>query len=130
MKVSDTKKIICKNCGTVNEVSDESLAAEEDDWLECAIPEGFEWILPAGKITPVVGDPIYISAHGEHLSYEAYLTKYNIDPEIAYRLMRGSSSARSAAKMSSARSQKLLAASPVRSKVRSNSWLDEDDWTS
>ena len=47
------KKIICKNCGTVNEVSDKSLA-EDDDWLQCALPEGFEWSLPAGKITPII----------------------------------------------------------------------------
>jgi hypothetical protein len=97
LKVSDTKKIICKNCGVVNEVSDQALA-EDDDWLPCILPEGFEWTLPAGKITPIIGDPIYISGFGEQLSYQAYLDKYGIDPEIAYRLMRGNSRARSLAK--------------------------------
>ena len=95
--MSDTKKIICKNCGVVNEVSDQALA-EDDDWLPCILPEGFEWILPAGKITPIIGDPIYISGFGEQLSYQAYLDKYGIDPEIAYQLMRGNSRARSLAK--------------------------------
>ena len=95
--MSDTKKIICKNCGVVNEVSDQSLA-EDDDWLPCILPEGFEWNLPAGKITPIIGNPIYISGFGEQLSYQAYLDKYGIDPEIAYRLMRGNARARSAAK--------------------------------
>jgi len=96
--VSDTKKVICKNCGAVNEVSDQALAEDDDDWLPCILPEGFEWTLPAGKITPIIGDPIYISGFGEQLSHQAYLDKYGIDPEIAYQLMRGNSRARSAAK--------------------------------
>ena len=61
----------------------------EDDWLGCDLPQGFEWKLPAGKITPVVGDPIYISSIGEQMSREEYLVKYNVDPEIAYQMMRG-----------------------------------------
>ena len=120
------KKIICKNCGVVNEISDGALD-ESDEWLECILPEGFEWILPAGKITPVIGDPLYISALGEHLSYHAYLDKYDLDPEIAYQLIRGSSRARSAA-MAYASKRKTEA--QVSSKGRSESWLDEDDWTS
>ena len=83
------KKLVCRNCGVVNEVSREQLLDDGDEWLECTLPQGFEWILPAGKITPIVGSPIYISAMGEHLSREAYLSKYDIDPEIAYSLMRG-----------------------------------------
>jgi hypothetical protein len=82
------KKAICKNCGVVNEISSESFGDENDDWLQCDLPLGFEWILPAGKITPVVGDPIYISGLGENLSRDDYLLKYNIDPEIAYQNMR------------------------------------------
>ena len=58
--------------------------------------EGFEWILPAGKITPVIGQPIYVSAMGEHLSHDAYLEMYNIDPEIAYNMMRRRISKRTA----------------------------------
>jgi hypothetical protein len=128
--VSDTKKIICKNCGAVNEVSDQALAAH-GDWLECALPDGFEWILPAGKITPIIGDPIYISAIGEHLSYEAYLAEYGIDAEIAYRLMRGNARAKSAAKINASHSQVgAKFGAQVRSKQRSQSWLDDDDWTS
>jgi hypothetical protein len=124
------KKIICKNCGAVNEVSDRSLA-EEDDWLQCAIPEGFEWNLPAGKITPIIGDPIYISAMGEHLSYQAYLDEYGVDPEIAYHLMRGNSRAKSMVKTFAARSQAgAQVGTQASSKQRSQRWLDDDDWTS
>ena len=127
----DTKKLICKNCGAVNEVSDGALAEDDDDWLECALPEGFEWILPAGKITPIIGDPIYISGLGEHLSYEAYLEKYGVDPEIAYRLMRGKGRSKSTAKTIPAQSQVgAQVGAHVSSKLRSQSWLDEDDWTS
>jgi hypothetical protein len=120
------KKFICRNCGTVNEVSTEVLNEDGDDWLECALPQGFEWILPAGKITPVLGEPIYISAMGEQLSYQAYLDTYNVDPEIAYHLMRGRINARTASRIMS-RQSKVKA--QVSSKMRSQNWLDEDDWT-
>lgn len=126
MKVKNMRKVICKNCGVVNEFLDEALA-EGDDWLECTLPEGFEWILPTGKITPIFGDSLYISSLGEHLSYNAYLDKYNIDPEIAYQLMRGSIHARSVAM---AHTSKQKPAETVSSKGRSQNWLDDDDWIS
>ncbi|VVB67351.1 Uncharacterised protein [uncultured archaeon] len=120
------KKFICQNCGCVNEVTADTLTDDEEDWLECALPQGFEWILPAGKITPVLGEPIYISAHGEQLTYQQYLDEYNIDPEIAYRLMRGRIHARVASKMIS---RQPKAKAQVSSKIRSQNWLDDDDWT-
>lgn len=85
------KKLICHNCGSVNVVTLQQLEQEEDDgdWLECSEPDHFEWRLPAGKITPVVGEPIYITAGGTHLSREQYLIQYGIDPEAALRMMRG-----------------------------------------
>jgi hypothetical protein len=81
------KKFVCKNCGVVNEVADVVLKSS-GDWLECDLATGFEWTLPAGKIIPIMGDPIYVSAHGDHFSRQAYLDKYHIDPEIALKLMR------------------------------------------
>lgn len=119
------KKFICKNCGVVNEVSPEALK-DDDDWLQCTLPEGFEWFLPAGKITPIIGDPIYISALGEHLSYTQYLEEYNIDPEIAYNLMRGKVRAQTATKIIGRQSKEKAS---VSSKMKPHSWLDEDDWT-
>lgn len=120
------KKFICKNCGSMN-VANEADLRSDDDWLKCTLPQGFEWILPAGKITPVVGEAIYISGLGEHLSREAYLNKHGIDPEIAYNLMRGFSSYRSASRnfveSSSAKSM-------IGTKKKAQNWLDEDDWTS
>jgi len=120
------KKFICRNCGVVNEASEDSLESKSD-WLTCTLPEGFEWILPAGKITPVTGDPIYISGIGDHLSYEAYFNKHGIDPEIAYRLMRGKSGYQSASGSSAGQPQME---NQIRSKGRAQNWLDEDDWTS
>jgi len=80
---------VCKNCGSLNTVyidpSDPS--PDNQEWL-CLPPDGFEWILPSGKITPIVGDPIYVSAFGEHLSRENYINRYKVDPEIAYQYMR------------------------------------------
>jgi len=124
------KKIICKNCGVVNEVSLEALKDDEDDWLQCTLPEGFEWSLPAGKITPIVGDPIYISAVGEHLSYDQFLEEYNIDPEIAYNLMRGRMNAHTANRMINRQASKQAKSKMhAGSKIRSQNWLDDDDWT-
>ncbi len=78
----------CINCGALNEVPvDFSARIVEEDWL-CVPPTGFEWSLPSGKITPVVGSPIYVSAVGEHLSREQYIYIYQVDPEVAYRYMR------------------------------------------
>ncbi len=119
------KKFICKNCGTVNEIPDQALKDNKDDWLQCTLPEGFEWILPAGKITPVYGEPIYISAMGEHLSYQAYLDEYNIDPEIAYNLMRGKIRAMSGSKMASRNSKSRLG---ITYPARSKAFFDEDEW--
>jgi hypothetical protein len=126
------KKAICKYCGVVNEISVEDLAADNrSDWLACDLPLGFEWNLPAGKITPVVGDPIYISGHGEHLSWEEYLLKYNIDPEIAYLRMRnrfelqGSSHGTNRKRRVDPRLPPQVTAQVV----RTHDLLDEDDWT-
>jgi uncharacterized CHY-type Zn-finger protein len=79
----------CGNCGALNTLffDFDDPNPEEHEWL-CLPPEGFEWILPAGKIVPVVGESIYISAFGEHLSWERYVEKYRLDPEIAYQNMR------------------------------------------
>jgi hypothetical protein len=128
-KVSGMKKFICKNCGVVNEVSMEALNDDEDDWLQCTLPEGFEWSLPAGKITPIVGDPIYISAVGEHLSYDQFLEEYNIDPEIAYNLMRGRINAHATRMVNRQAGRLAKAKMQVGSKIRSQNWLDDDDWT-
>jgi hypothetical protein len=80
---------VCQECGAVNvvDVDPQDLDDKEQDWL-CVPPTGFEWVLPSGKITPIIGDPIYVSAFGEYLSRNAYLLKYKVDPEIAYQYMR------------------------------------------
>ena len=80
---------ICQNCGALNELSIDpmNLNDTEQDWL-CGAPNGFEWIMPSGKVMPIVGDPIYVSALGEYLTRSAYLEKYKLDPEIAYQFMR------------------------------------------
>lgn len=120
------KKFVCRNCGAVNEASKEALESNRD-LLQGTLPQGFEWILPAGKITLNIGDPIYISDMGEHLSHEAYLNKYGIDPEIAYNFVRQNACYRSASRniveQSSIKSQ-------ISSKRKAQNWLDEDDWTS
>ena len=79
---------VCQNCGAINEldIDPQNLGDTEQDWL-CESPEGFEWILPSGKVTPIIGDPIYISSLGEHLSRDVYLKRYKVDPEIAYQFM-------------------------------------------
>jgi len=37
---------------------------------------------------PIIGEPIYVSAFGEHLSRKIYIERYKLDPEIAYQYMR------------------------------------------
>jgi hypothetical protein len=85
------KKFFCQNCGAENDanVTSADLADSGGDWLDCLPPHGFEWVLPAGVITPAYGAPIYISANGEQLSRQAYQDEYHIDPKIALQFMRG-----------------------------------------
>lgn len=64
------------------------MAEAEENWLGCIDPTGFEWSLPSGKITPIVGAPIYIDAYGDQYSQAAYQSKYGVDPEEAYTKMR------------------------------------------
>ncbi len=80
---------VCSTCGALCTVSYDpnNPDPENGEWL-CIPPQGFEWVLPAGKIIPVVGEPIYISAFGEHLSRKMYIERYKLDPEIAYQFMR------------------------------------------
>ena len=80
---------VCKNCGALNTlyIDPNDPSPDNQEWL-CLPPEGFEWILPSGKITPILGEPIYVSALGEYLSREIYINRYKLDPEIAYKYMR------------------------------------------
>lgn len=114
-------KFICKNCGSVNEKEKEVLLDpdySQEDWL-CDLPMSFEWILPVGKITPVVGIPLYVSSHGFNLSRCEYLEKYNVDPEIAYQLMRKDEGESLAKAMDPVRVQSLIMSSRLQ---------DADDW--
>jgi hypothetical protein len=99
---------VCQECGALNEVSvdPQNLDDTEQDWL-CLPKRGFEWILPTGKIVPIVGDAIYISAVGEYLSRKAYLERYKVDPEIAYQYMRKKQSTKTANKVTNNRRQSV-----------------------
>jgi hypothetical protein len=101
---------VCQNCGALNtlDVDPQNPDNKEQDWL-CLPPTGFEWVLPAGKITPIIGDPIYISAFGEHLSRKVYLERYKVDPEIAYQYMRKKRNAQTASKTTNNPSQSFAA---------------------
>lgn len=132
LKVSGMiKKAICKNCGVVNEISIESLADESDDWLYCDLPTGFEWHLPAGKIEPAYGDTIYISGLGEHLSRDAYILKYDIDPYYALLNMRKWTRDRTVSKIANKEKKEPPKTVPAAATAtRSHDLLDDDDWTS
>jgi len=78
-------KVICPQCGTVSEIKEEQ---SSEDWLDCVLPNGFEWTLPAGKIEMITGTVFYIDAFGNKMTKEAYMNKYNVDPEVAYKNMR------------------------------------------
>jgi hypothetical protein len=81
--------VICEKCGAFNAISANPLEQDFSDIRLQGMPvQGFEWVLPSGKIVPVIGDPIYVSANGEHLSRKAYMDMYKLDPEIAYNYMR------------------------------------------
>lgn len=81
----DDCEFMCSRCGAKNVVPREELY---DAPLDCIPPTGFEWALPAGRIEPIAGDVIYVTAQGLHLNKENYIRIFGIDPEIAYIKMR------------------------------------------
>ncbi len=81
------KKICCPNCGTVVSI-DETDMTKPGDWLQCLLPTGFEWKLPAGVIEPTYGEKQYVTALGAKLTRDEYIQKYSVDPEIALKHMR------------------------------------------
>lgn len=123
--VKGMKRFVCRNCGAINELSRQAMQSSPDR-LEGELPQGFECKLPAGKITSAAGRPVYISGSGEHLSHEAYLKKYNIDPEIACNSMREKNRC-SSPPISSF--EATSAGDPPGQKRRSRDWLDDDFWT-
>jgi hypothetical protein len=106
-------QFVCQECGALNivDVDPQNLDDTEQDWL-CLPPTGFEWVLPSGKITPIIGDPIYVSAFGEYLSRKVYLERYKVDPEIAYQYMRRKRNTQTASKITNNLSQSV-ATNPV-----------------
>jgi hypothetical protein len=123
--VKGMKRFVCRNCGAINELSRQAMQSSPDR-LEGELPQGFELMLPAGKITSAAGRPVYISGSGEHLSHEAYLKKYNIDPEIACNSIREKNRC-SSPPISSLEDH--FVDDPPGQKRRSRDWLDEDFWT-
>jgi hypothetical protein len=81
-------EFICSICGSLNILSIDPNDPDPIEVLFGKPPQGFEWNLPSGKIMPIMGDPIYISASGEYLSRRTYVARYKLDPEIAYENMR------------------------------------------
>jgi hypothetical protein len=81
--------LACLNCGALNvlNINPRNLNDTEHDW-QGESPEGFEWVLPVGKITPITGDPIYMLSSGEQLSRKAYMERYKVDAEFAYQYIR------------------------------------------
>jgi len=81
-------EFICSICGSINNLFIDPNDPDPNQVWFGKPPQGFEWILPSGKIMPIIGDPIYISASGEYLSRRTYIERYKLDPEIAYEYMR------------------------------------------
>jgi hypothetical protein len=101
-------EIICSICGSINIIS---IDPNHPDPIQLFIgipPHGFEWILPSGKIMPIIGDPLYISASGEYLSRRTYIARYKLDPEIAYEYMRRKQNQLNSREMTNEPSQKIL----------------------
>ncbi len=81
--------VACLNCGALNilNIDPRNLNDTKCEFLG-ELPEGFQWILPTGKITPITGNPIYMLSSGEQLSRNAYMERYRVDAEIAYQYIR------------------------------------------
>jgi hypothetical protein len=99
---------VCSICGALNNIlfDPNNPDPENQEWISKQ-PQGFQWVLPSGKIEPIIGDPIYVSAFGEHLSRKVYFEKYKVDPEIAYQYMRRKRDSQIAGKITNNLSQSV-----------------------
>lgn len=79
------KEFKCLVCGAVNVVPLTDGAA--DQACGCIAPTGFEWTLPAGKLSGPAGT-IYVTAQGSHMTKAEYIEAFGLDPDIALEYMR------------------------------------------
>lgn len=52
-------------------------------------PTSFEWTMPSGRV-----GPNYVDAQGNIMSKDAYIARYNVDPEYALQYMRSNQAAK------------------------------------
>jgi hypothetical protein len=82
---SPPKEFVCKVCGGVNVVALTDGSADQAGG--CIAPTGFEWTLPAGKLSGPAGT-IYVTAQGSHMTKAEYIEAFGLDPDIALEYMR------------------------------------------
>ena len=87
------KEFKCLVCGAVNVVPLTDGAA--DQACGCIAPTGFEWTLPAGKLSGPSGT-VYVTAQGSHMTKAEYIEAFGLDPEIALAYMRAHKEVRKA----------------------------------
>ena len=59
-----------------------------EEWLGClSLPEYLSKI-PTGQIRPIVGPIIWIDGNGVKLSQDEYISKWGIDPELAWAAIK------------------------------------------
>lgn len=79
------KKIICKQCGSVNNLGQIS---EYDDIVSCDVSEDLEWFLAMDIKKSESGELIYIDQKGRTMSRDEYIKIHKLDPEIAENKMK------------------------------------------
>jgi len=79
------KKVICKQCGAVNNLGQMS---ESEEVVPCEISKDLDWFLPMKRIASENGEISYMDQHGVQMTREQYIQTHNLDPEIAQEKMK------------------------------------------
>ena len=79
------KRIICKQCRTVNTLRQIS---ESEENVTCEISKDLDWFLPMKRITSEEGKTMYMDQQGKLMTREQYIQTHDLDPEIAQEKMK------------------------------------------
>ena len=65
-----------------------SLPETVQDWLPCLKLPDYTAMIPTGHIIPIVGAEIWIDGTGARYSRDAYIQRWGINPEIAWKAVK------------------------------------------
>ncbi len=73
------KKFVCSECGVLN-TPQPATSGSGDEACGCLLPEGFEWLLPAGEFEGPKGPEFATADDGTRLTLDQWIEDFGSDP--------------------------------------------------